>query len=153
MYYSYFKLFRIFILLYMYIVRIHESIIYENFALLLVQIPNSLYRCFLPYLQYLLRRPRQRMRSTCSFLTLPCLISSENCRKLPSLFTVASGRFGSTNRVAQKAQKAIVEIKRIRYTLPDASRFRLYSPFVYLRYLNGGGYPVRAQDSCVRSSM
>jgi len=34
-----------------------------------------------------------RNREGSIFLILPCLISSENCRKLPSLFTVASGRF------------------------------------------------------------
>lgn len=65
----------IFILLYMYIMYLYIMDVYEKFALFLVQIPNSSYSCFLSYLIFMISTARQRMSSTCTFLTLPCLIS------------------------------------------------------------------------------
>lgn len=77
-----------------------------------------------------------------------CLFNiSENCRKLPCLFVIVNGRFGPTNRVAQNVEKTVAKIKGIRYTLPDASRFRLY-PSRPRVYLNGGGHPPRSRLLC-----
>lgn len=112
-----FTVFCIFILFYM-----HTCIIYifidENF--------NNWCKYWICYAVVLYILPILD-RDKLHLFTFTYLTPSENCRKLPSLCTVASGRFGSTNRIAREAQKKrSQEIKRIRYTLPDASRFRLY---------------------------